>query len=200
MIGAPVLPSSPPRPGRSDIVFLGDSLTAGYGVDERSAFPALIQAAWKRRGIPYTAVNEGLSGDTTADVIARMDASRGPRVELTVLEIGANDAFQAVPVRQVETNLSRIVRTLKDCGSRVVLSSMYFGEGFLPAGSEYTREFNAMYVHVGKAEDVPVLPPLLRSLYDRPSLWQNDGIHPTAEGHALIARDLLADLNPEWKE
>ena len=61
------------------------------------------------------------------------------------------------------------------------------GEGFLPAGSEYTREFNAMYVHVGKAEDVPVLPPLLRSLYDRPSLWQNDGIHPTAAGHAIVA-------------
>jgi acyl-CoA thioesterase I len=200
MASSPVLPSSPPRPDRSEVLFLGDSLTAGYGVDERSAFPAIVQAAWKRRGIPYNAVNEGVSGDTTADVIARLDISRAPRVELTVLEIGANDAFQAVPVPQIEANISRIVRTLKDCGSRVVLSSMYFGEGFLPAGNEYTRDFNAVYARVGRSENVPVLPPLLRSLYDKPSLWQNDGIHPTAQGHELIARDLLSDLNPEWKE
>jgi len=141
-----------------------------------------------------------VSGDTTADVIARLDVSRAQRVELTVLEIGANDAFQAVPVPQIEGNISRIVRTLKGCGSRVVLSSMHFGEGFLPAGNEYTREFNAVYERVGRAENVGVLPPLLRSLYDKPSLWQSDGIHPTARGHELIARDLLADLNPEWKE
>lgn len=200
MSRAPVLPSSPPRPGRSEVVFLGDSLTAGHGVDSRSAFPALIQAAWVRRGVRYTAVNEGVSGDTTADVLARLDAFRGPRAELTVLEIGANDAFRAVPVAQIEANLSRIIRSLKSGGSRVALSSMYFGAGFLPAGSEYTREFNAMYARAGKAENVPVLPPLLRSIFGKPSLWLSDGVHPTAEGHALIARDLLSDLNPEWKE
>ncbi len=200
MSSAPVLPSSPPRPGRTDVVFLGDSLTAGHGLDASSAFPALIQAAWARRGVGYIAVNEGVSGDTTADVINRLDASRGPRAELTVLEIGANDAFRAVPVPQIEANLSRIIQTLKRGGSRVLLCGMYFGEGFLAAGNEYAREFNAMYARTGKAENVPVLPPLLRSLFDKPTLWQDDAIHPTAAGHALIARDLLADLNPEWKE
>ena len=200
MSSAPVLPPSPPRPGRVEVVFLGDSLTAGYGVDARSAFPSIIQAAWTRRGIRYTAVNEGVSGDTTADVVARLGTSRGPGAELTVLEIGANDAFQAVPVPQVQANLSRIIRTLKAGGSRVVLCSIHFGDGFLPAGDEYTREFNAVYARAGKAENVPVLPMLLRSLFGRPSLWQDDGVHPTAEGHALIARDLLADLNPEWRE
>lgn len=199
MSSAPVLPSSPPRPGRSEVVFLGDSLTAGHGVDERSAFPSIIQAAWTRRAVRYTAINEGVSGDTTANVIARLDASRAPGAELTVLEIGANDAFQAVPVPQVEANLSRIIRTLRAGGCRVALCSMYFEEGFLPAGGEYTRQFNSVYARAGKAEDVPVLPALLRSLYDKPSLWQSDGVHPTAEGHALIARDLLADLNPEWR-
>ncbi len=200
MSDPPLLPSSPPPSSRREVVFLGDSLTAGYGLAPALAFPSLIQGFWSRRGIGYTAVNEGISGDTTTDVLARLAGSRGPGAELTLVEIGANDAFQAVPVPDVEANLALIIRTLKAGGSRVVLASMSFGPGFLPAGDAYAREFNGLYARVGKAEQVPVLPPLLRSLFNRPSLWQPDGIHPTAGGHALIARDLLADLNPGWKE
>ncbi len=200
MASGPLLPSTPPRPDRREVVFLGDSLTAGYGLEPRYAFTSLIQDIWNRRGVGYTAVNEGISGDPTADVLARLDRSRGPAAELTVVEIGANDAFQSVPVPEIEANLSRIIRTLRAGGSRVVLSTMYFGQGMLPAGGEYTRQFNGLYARVGNAEHLTVLPPILESLFGNQRLWQKDGLHPTADGHVLIARDLLADLNPEWKD
>jgi acyl-CoA thioesterase-1 len=197
--GSALLPSIPPRADRLSVVFLGDSLTAGNGVASEQAFPALMQRFWTTRGVPYVAVNEGVSGDTTEDVLARLSASRGPSAELTIVEIGANDAFQEVPVKKVEANLVGIVRALKSGGTRVAISSMYFGDGFLPAGNEYTKEFNGLYARVGKAENVPVLPPLLRGL-ERADLWQADGLHPTDEGHAIIARNLLGDLNPAWRE
>jgi len=182
------------------VVFLGDSITAGYGLDPGQAFPSLIAEAWQRRGLPWRAVNEGVSGDRTDDVLARLDRSRGPDAELTVLEIGANDAFWAVPVPEIEANLSRIVRLVARGGSRVVLAPMFFPDLPLPDGPAYTRQFNGLYERVGAAEHVPLLPPLLRSLFAEPRAWLADGIHPTAEGHLLIARDLLADLNPDWKE
>jgi len=196
----PILPATPPRPDRLTVVFLGDSLTAGYGVAAGQSFPSLIQAYWSRKGLPYRVVNEGISGDTTADVLDRLGSSRSPQAELTVLEIGANDAFGGVPVGTIASNIRLIIEQIRRGGSRVALCSMFFGDGFLPAGGGYAREFNALYSEVGRAENVPVLPPLLRSLFTRADLWQSDRLHPTAEGHALIARDLLTDLNPEWRE
>jgi acyl-CoA thioesterase-1 len=181
-------------------VFLGDSLTEGYGVGTEHAFPALIQEFWTRNGIPWIAINEGVSGDTTADVLKRLDASRAPRAELTALEIGANDAFQRVPIHTISANMRTIVQKVRRGGSRVVLSSMMFGNGMLGGDGDYTNSFNALYEQVGRAEKIPVLPQLLRSLFTRSDLWQSDGLHPTEEGHAPIARDLLADLNAAWKE
>jgi acyl-CoA thioesterase-1 len=182
------------------VVFLGDSLTAGYGVGADASFPAVIQAWWTSHGIPYMAINEGVSGDTTAGVLARLAESKSGAAELTILEIGANDAFRGVPVATIASNMKQIIEQVQRGGGRVALCTMYFGSGFLPGGNDYTRQFNALYSEVGRAENVPVLPPLLRSLFNNASLWQGDGLHPTAEGHALVARDLLADLNPAWKD
>jgi acyl-CoA thioesterase I len=196
---APLLPAQPPRPDRLTVVFLGNSLTAGHGVGAEKAFPALIQLSWTRAGLPWIAVNEGISGDTTADVLRRLGGSRAPGAELTILEIGANDAFQHVPVETIITNMREIIRRVRGGGSRVALCTMSFSPSFLGDDSDYTRRFNALYADLGRSEKVPVLPPLLRSLFTRPDLWLPDGIHPTEEGHALIARDLRADLNPDWK-
>jgi acyl-CoA thioesterase-1 len=195
----PLLPETPPRAGRASVVFLGDSLTAGYGVGADASFPAVIQAWWTSHGIPYMAINEGVSGDTTAGVLARLAESRSGAAELTILEIGANDAFRGVPVATIASNMKLIIEQIRSSGSRVALASMYFGSSFLPEGNGYGRKFNALYAEVGRAENVPVLPPLLRSLFTRADLWQSDRLHPTAEGHALVARDLLGDLNPAWK-
>ncbi len=196
----PLLPGVPPRADRRTVVFLGDSITAGHGLNERAAFPSLVQAAWKRLGVPYRAINEGISGDRTDDVLARLGSSRGPEAELTVVEIGANDAFWGVPVPGIEANLAQIIGFLTRGGSRVVLAPMWFEEWFLPTGPEYVRDFNGLYERVGATENVPVLRPLLRSLFATPAAWLPDGIHPTELGHQLIARDLLADLNEAWAE
>jgi acyl-CoA thioesterase-1 len=194
-----VLPAAPPRPERTTVVFLGDSLTAGYGLDPALSFPSLIQASWSRGGIPYAVINEGVSGDTTADVLARLGSSRAPAAELTILEIGANDAFHGVAVDAIKANITLIIERIRRGGSRVALCTMYFSDGFVSNDNDYTHRFNALYAEVGRAQDVPVLPSLLRSLFTRGDLWQADGVHPTAAGHALVARDLLGDLNPEWK-
>jgi acyl-CoA thioesterase-1 len=198
--GGPILPTKPPRSGRLTVVFLGDSLTAGEGIGKELAFAARMQEYWAGKGIPYTAINEGVSGDTTADVLARFDSSRAPAAELTILEIGANDAFQRVPVDVITSNMRLIVQKIRKGGSRVALSGMYFSSDMLGGDEDYTRRFNALYAEVARAEKVPLMPALLRSLFTRADVWQSDGLHPTAEGHALIARDMLADLNPAWKK
>jgi acyl-CoA thioesterase-1 len=195
----PVLSALPPRPERTSVVFLGDSLTAGYGLAPGLSYPSLIQAFWGRVAVPYTVINEGVSGDTTADVLARMDSSRAPAAELTLLEIGANDAFQGVPTETIRSNMKAIIERIRDGGSRVALCAMFFADRFVSEDNEYTHRFNALYAEVGRAENVPVLPILLRSLFTRADLWQADGVHPTAAGHELVARDLLVDLNPDWK-
>jgi acyl-CoA thioesterase-1 len=195
----PILADGPSRPERITVVFLGDSLTAGEGIGKEKAFPALMQRYWAGKGIPYSAVNEGISGDTTADILARLDSSRAPAAELTILEIGANDAFRRVPVETIESNMKLIIQRISRGGSRVALSSMLFSSQMLGGDEDYTRRFNALYAEVARVEKVPVLPPLLRSLFTRSDLWLPDGLHPTEEGHALIAKDLLADLNPDWK-
>lgn len=195
----PILADRPPRPERLTVVFLGDSLTAGEGIGKEKAFPALMQRYWAEKGIPYAAVNEGISGDTTADVLARFDSSLAPAAELTILEIGANDAFQRIPVETIESNMKLIIQKIRRGGSGVALSSMVFSSQMLGGDEDYTRRFNALYAEVARVEKVPVLPPLLRSLFTRSDLWLPDGLHPTEEGHALIAQDLLANLNPDWK-
>jgi acyl-CoA thioesterase-1 len=193
-----VLPAQPPRAERHVVVFLGDSLTAGLGVDPTDAYPALIGAYWKEKGIPYVARNAGVSGDKSADVLKRLNAAMGVPAELAVLAIGSNDAFGRVPVEAITANLRTIIARVRKTGSRIVLSPMYFSSQYLGGDTEYTSRFNAMYAEVGKREGVRVLPPLLRSLWSRDELWLPDNMHPTVGGHAQIARDLLRDLNPDW--
>jgi acyl-CoA thioesterase I len=196
---AVVLPATPPRPQRLTVMFLGDSLTAGFGVDQAEAFPALIDNYWKTHGLPYVARNGGVSGDRTAEVLRRIDSFMSPSVELAVLAIGANDAFGRVPVETIKSNMSGIIARIRKAGARVVLSSMSFAPQYLGGDTDYTSRFNALYEDVGRKERVRVLPPLLRSLWSRDDLWLPDNLHPTPEGHTLIARDLLRDLNPDWK-
>jgi acyl-CoA thioesterase I len=194
-----LLPAHPPRAQRRAIVFLGDSLTAGHGVHPSEAYPALMDKFWKKKGIPYEARNAGVSGDTSADVLRRLDGVMRAPAELAVLAIGANDAFGRVPVDAIEANIRRIVTKVRKTGSRIVLSAMYFSPQYLGGDVAYTAKFNALYADVGKKEGVRVLPPLLRSLWSRDDLWLPDNMHPTPDGHALIARDLLHDLNPDWQ-
>ena len=169
------------------------------GVRPEEAYPALVGEFWREREVPYVSLNAGISGDTSANVLLRIngvaDSSPGP---LVALAIGANDAFARIPIETIKENIIRIIKKVRAKGSPIILSSMYFMPQILGGDAEYAARFNALYVEIGKQEKVPVLPPLLRSIWNRDDLWLPDHMHPTAEGHSLIAQDILHELNFEW--
>ncbi len=195
---APVLPAKGLPAPRNEIVFLGDSLTYGHGLSPDEAFPAVIGSYWASRGISLSAVNAGVSGDTTSDVLDRLDHAVGAQTYLVFLEIGPNDGFAHRDTAAISVNLAQIVKRLKARGIRVALAQMWLP---MEAQSDegYRERFDAIYPQIGRRFDLPVMPAFLRSLVSRPALWQSDGMHPTAEGDRLLARDILAFLNPAWR-
>lgn len=194
----PLLPDAGLPPPRNQVVFLGDSLTAGDALSPDEAYPAIIGRYWAERGISLRAINAGVSGDTTADVLLRLDRAVSERTCFVFLEIGPNDGFARIDPAAVADNLSRIVRRLEARGIRVALAGMWLPME-VDSGSDYRRRFDAIYGTVGRELRVPVLPGFLRNLVTRPSYWQSDGLHPTAAGDRILARDALAFLNPAWR-
>jgi len=194
----PILPAAGLPPPRNEIVFLGDSLTAGYGLSLEAAFPAVIGSYWTEHGISLEAVNAGVSGDTTSDVLARLDRTVGDRTYLVFLEIGPNDGFRHYDPAVVSDNLAEIVRRLHVRGIGVALAQIW-----LPmeahSSDGYRERFDAIYRQVGERFGLPIMPGFLRNLVAQGRYWQADGLHPTAEGDRILARDILAFLNPAWR-
>ena len=193
-----ILPAAGLPPPRNEIVFLGDSLTAGYGLSPQEAFPAVIGSYWAGHGISLEAVNAGVSGDTTSDLLTRLDRAVGDRTYLVFLEIGPNDGFRRYDSSLISDNLAEIVRRLRARGIRVALAQMW-----LPmeehASDGYRERFDAIYRQVGERFGLPLMPAFLRSLVAQGRYWQADGLHPTAEGDRILARDILAFFNPAWR-
>lgn len=187
MLTAPA-PAEAPR-----LVFLGDSLTAGYGLDAREAFPALIQERIRARGWTWTVVNAGVSGDTTAGALRRLDRVFRKRVDVLFVCLGANDGLRGLPPEASERNLRAIVARGKREGAQVVLAGMRLPENYGPA---YRGRFEAMYDRIARQERVALLPFLLEDVALRPELNQNDGIHPNAEGTRRVAGRVWSTLEP----
>lgn len=177
----------PSQAGLPLVVFFGDSLTAGYGLEESQAFPALLAAQLAAAGTPIRAVNTGVSGDTSAGGVARLPWLLKQHPDVLVVELGANDAMRGQPAAATEGNLRRIVETAKSQGVRVLLVGMLAPPNY---GPEFTREFGAIYPRLSRQLEVPLVPFLLEGVAGRPELNLADGIHPTPEGHAIIARTL----------
>lgn len=171
------------------MVFLGDSLTAGLGLGESEAFPALVGGLLAQRGIVVRIVNAGVSGDTSAGGLARVDWVLSLQPEILVVALGANDGLRGQPVDSIAANLREIVRRARAAGSRVLLAGMKMPPNY---GPEYTRDFEALYVRLARELDLPFLPFLLEGVATIPELNQPDGLHPTAEGQRKIA-DLVAE-------
>lgn len=180
------------------VVFLGDSLTAGLGLGESEAFPALVGGLLAQRGIVVRIVNAGVSGDTSAGGLARVDWVLSLQPEILVVALGANDGLRGQPVDSIAANLREIVRRARAAGSRVLLAGMKMPPNY---GPEYTRDFEALYVRLARELDLPFLPFLLEGVATIPELNQPDGLHPTAEGQRkiadLVAEALLPLLRPE---
>lgn len=183
------------------ILFFGDSLTAGYGLDDPAtqAYPALIQDKIKAAGYHYTVVNGGLSGDTTAGGLHRIDWMLRRPVDILFLELGGNDGLRGLPIDEAQRNLQAIIDKThaKNPDVRVVIAGMQIPPNF---GPEYVERFKAMYGELAKANPGAVLLPfLLQGVGGDESLNQKDMIHPTAEGDRKIAESVWTVLEPLLK-
>ena len=186
-----VRPSAPTVPAdASIIVTFGDSLTAGLGLAPEDNYPSLLQNLLLDQGFPYHVVNEGVSGDTSATALARVDTAASERAELVIVAIGANDGLRGLPVDEMEKNLREIVRRFEATGSRVVLAGMRIPPNM---GPEYVGDFEAVFPRVAQDREIPLLPFLLEGVAADANLNQDDGIHPNEEGTRIVA-ELVANF------
>lgn len=182
-----------PTAGRPVVVFLGDSLTAGYGLGEAQAFPARLEALLAEQGMPFRAVNAGVSGDTSAGGLARLDWVLSSDPDVVVVELGPNDGLRGLDLSMTEDNLRRIVTRIRAAGARVLLVGMRIPPNY---GPDYAGRFADLYPRLAKELDVPLVPFLLAGVGGVPELNQGDGIHPTAEGQRLVAANVEPYLEP----
>jgi acyl-CoA thioesterase I len=172
---------------RPVVTLLGDSITAGYGLPAEAALPLQLQAALVRIGAPANVRAAGVSGDTTAGGLARVDFSVQPDTTLCVVELGGNDLLQGLDPRATRANLERIVERLKARRIKVVLCGLRAPQGL---NRDFARDFNAVFPAVAHTQRVPLYPDLLAGVELTEGLNQRDGIHPNARGVKVIAAGL----------
>ena len=171
------------------IVFFGNSLTAGMGLDTEEAFPALIQDRLDSLDLHYTVVNAGLSGDTTASGLSRLDWILENETDIFVLELGANDGLRGIPLTETRKNLQAIIDKVKAKYPKttIILAGMQIPPNL---GEEYTTEFRRLFGELAQKNDLALIPFLLQGVAGDPELNQEDGIHPTAEGQKILAENV----------
>lgn len=181
------------------IVFFGDSLTAGFGLDPQQAFPALIQEKIKQRGWGFQVVNAGLSGETTAGGVRRIEWVLQRPIDVFVLELGANDGLRGLPVEQAKQNLQTIMDRVRDKypSVRIVLVGMQ-----IPAnlGRDYVTQFRSIFPELARKNQVPLIPFLLEGVGGVPALNLPDGIHPAPAGQKIVAENVWKVLEPVLHE
>jgi acyl-CoA thioesterase-1 len=180
------------------ILFLGDSITAGYGLEPSQAYPALIQEKIDAKRWQFKVVNAGQSGDTTAGGLSRMDWLLRNRVDVLVLELGGNDGLRGLPVETTRKNLQAIIdRTrAKYPAAKVVLAGMMVPPNM---GRDYGQKFEAIFRDVAKKNKAALIPYVLAGVGGVRELNLSDGIHPTAKGHEIVALNVWKVLEPVLK-
>ena len=188
-------PKADPRPV---VLFLGTSLTAGYGLPSDQAFPALLQGHIDAEGLPYQTVNAGVSGDTSAGGLRRLDWLLRQPIAVLVLELGANDMLRGQGVDAMRKNLQKIVDQLRaeHPTAKLLVAGMRAAPNL---GESYAASFEASYSELVERNDGVLIPFLLEGVAADPDLNQADGIHPTSEGHAILAETVWKRLLPVLK-
>lgn len=181
------------------VLFLGDSLAAGYGLQASQAFPALIQQKIDGLDWNFKVINAGLSGDTSAGGLRRIDWLLRGRVDVLVLELGGNDGLRGIDLASTRANLQGIIDKVKAKNPRVkiVIAGMMVPPNL---GQEYTRRFQQMYPELARTNQAVLIPFLLEGVAGDAKLNLPDGIHPTAEGHKLVAETVWKHLRPVLQE
>jgi len=187
--------SSGTRPADKILVVLGDSLSAGFGVDPSEAWPARIQEKIREAGLPWKLVNAGLSGDTSAGGLRRLDWILRRPVDALLLELGSNDGLRGLPLEATRTNLQTVIERTraKYPKVRIVLACMKMPENL---GEAYTRQFETLYRDLAETNKVALIPFLLDGVGGRAELNLPDQIHPNAEGHHRVATNVWKVLQP----
>ena len=181
------------------VVVLGDSLAAGYGVDSSEAFPALLQQKVAAAGLPFKVVSAGVSGDTTAGGLRRLDWVLKRPVDVLLIELGGNDGLRGLAPEATRTNLQQIIDKTRAQrpGARFIIAGMQLPPNL---GDDYVRKFERVFPEVAKANGAALIPQLLAGVGGDPKLNLPDRIHPTAEGHKLVAETVWKVLRPVLEE
>lgn len=177
------------------ILFFGDSLTAGMGLDPNEAFPTVIQEKLDSLGFNYKVINAGLSGETTASGKNRVEWVLNQEVDIFVLELGANDGLRGIQPEETRKNLQHIIDVVheKDPDTKIILAGMQIPPNM---GPDYTSEFRSIFPELAEENNVELIPFLLEDVAGNPELNQEDGIHPTAQGHQILAENVWKVLKP----
>src|SRR5438270_11022225 len=186
-----------PEDNRPVLVCFGDSLTAGYGADVGKSYPDYLQKDLDQAHYKYRVVNEGVSGNTTKDGVNRLNEVLRLHPAVAVVEFGGNDGLRGLPISQSRANLDKIVATLQGAGIHVAIAGITLPPQY---GVDYVDQFNQMYVTLAKKYHAPMIPFLLQGAYGLPGMIQQDGIHATAKGNEVVARNVLNLLKPMLKK
>jgi len=175
------------------ILFYGNSLTAGYGIEEEDAFPGLVQHAIDSLDLDYKVINGGLSGDTSASGLTRLDWFLEDEPAIFVLELGANDGLRGITLSETKRNLKAIIQKVREKfpDTIILLAGMQIPPNM---GPEYIKEFQEMYPAIAKEENVQLIPFLLEGVAGNADLNLPDGIHPTEEGHRIVFKTVWGHL------
>jgi len=193
-----VLTAAFPAMADTKILALGDSLTAGYGLKQGEGFADQLQTAFRKMGRPVTVINGGVSGDTTAGGLARIDWALGDKPQVVIVELGANDMLRGLDPAAAKANLAAIIDKSKAAGAKVLLCGMMAQRNL---GPDYVRQFDAIYPDLAQQEGVTLYPFFMDGIVQPDgtadkSLLQGDGLHPTEAGAALIVQRLMPVLLP----
>ncbi|WP_412471886.1 arylesterase [Halobacteriovorax sp. RT-1-4] len=167
------------------VLFLGDSLTAGYGIDPEKAYPNLVKDILKKEGIEIEVMNASVSGSTSASAVSRLKWSLRGKPDVMLLALGANDGLRGIKLVSTKENLKNAIKLAKSKGVKVILAGMQIPPNY---GPEYTKEFQKMFPDLKKEEGVTLLPFLLKDVAGQRQYNIDDGIHPNEEGHKIIAK------------
>lgn len=178
-----------PEVDSKTIIFYGDSITAGYGVGTEFAFPHIIEAQLDKNGFDAEVINAGLSGETSAGGLTRIDWILNRQFDVFVLELGANDGLRGLPVKETKKNLQAIIDKVigKYPKTQIILAGMMVPPNM---GPEYANAFEGLFVKLAEDNEVELIPFLLKDVAGIEELNQPDGIHPNIKGHQIIAKNL----------